>query len=405
MNYNYMKQPKSFHNQIEVGMTPKKCIAPSQQHSLMNYNSKNRNLPNKNEYYYSIQQCSTVELSPPQQQQQVQISDENKYRQLPCKTFVCVGTCPYRDRCVYLHDPRLIHKDAKTKTRKKNSEDSILDSFFWPTMPIHEVRKKLDASRQPHVIQNYLVPGAESWNNKQPDAFIHDSAIYSMWMHFTEFCSTSNNGSYDKNSASFQVTKLYNKYTDRKRLGIFVNLSNSIIPTKSLTGTENLITSNMKFIINTFPAKTEGAGSCCLKEDKNRSMETHSPTTVVDQDLIIKDRHTTNEKYNLGGMVFPEIIQIDKTDYFNFRSSDSNISNSIFSHIYPNAHVPKSKLSDLFTNANSSSVFENQSLIDDLFSDDDFSHHSLEQFYNASSPADSYLKNNHPHPNYHHRDN
>ena len=389
MNYTYTKQPKSFHN--EVGMTPKKCIAPSQ-HSLMNYNSKNRNLPNKNEYYYSIQCCSTVELSPPQQQ--VQMSDENKYRQLPCKTFVCVGTCPYRDRCVYLHDPRLIYKDAKTKTRKKNSEDSILDSFFWPTMPIHEVRKKLDASRQPHVIQNYHVPGAESWN--KPDGFIHDSAIYSMWMHFTEFCSTSNHGSYDKNSASFQANKPYNKYTNRKRLGIFVNLSNSIIPTKSLTGIENLITSNMKFIINTFPTKSEGG--CLKEEDKNRSMETHSPTTVADQDLIIiKDRHTTTtkeEKYTLGGgMVFPEIIQIENTGHFSGHSSDSNIPNSIFSHIYPNAHVPKkSKLSDLFTTANSSSVFENQSLIDDLFFDDDFSH-SLEQFYNA----DSYLKN--------HRDN
>lgn len=31
-------------------------------------------------------------------------SNSNKYRQLPCKTFITVGTCPYRDRCVYLHD-------------------------------------------------------------------------------------------------------------------------------------------------------------------------------------------------------------------------------------------------------------------------------------------------------------
>jgi hypothetical protein len=60
--------------------------------------------------------------------------EEPKFRQLPCKTFVSVGSCPYRDRCVYLHDPRLVYKEAKTKTRKKNSEDSILDSFFWPVM-------------------------------------------------------------------------------------------------------------------------------------------------------------------------------------------------------------------------------------------------------------------------------
>jgi hypothetical protein len=23
----------------------------------------------------------------------------NKYRQLPCRTFISVGTCPYRERC------------------------------------------------------------------------------------------------------------------------------------------------------------------------------------------------------------------------------------------------------------------------------------------------------------------
>ncbi len=33
-----------------------------------------------------------------------QDGNANKYRQLPCRTFIAVGTCPYRDRCVYLHD-------------------------------------------------------------------------------------------------------------------------------------------------------------------------------------------------------------------------------------------------------------------------------------------------------------
>ena len=28
-----------------------------------------------------------------------------KFRQLPCRTFIATGYCPYKDRCVYLHCP------------------------------------------------------------------------------------------------------------------------------------------------------------------------------------------------------------------------------------------------------------------------------------------------------------
>ena len=31
----------------------------------------------------------------------------NKYRQLPCRTFLATGHCPYKDRCVYLHCPSI----------------------------------------------------------------------------------------------------------------------------------------------------------------------------------------------------------------------------------------------------------------------------------------------------------
>ena len=59
---------------------------------------------------------------------------------------------------VYLHDPRLMSRDAKTKTRKKNKEDIIIDSLFWPVLPFTAVNQRLDSSRQPHVIQRYSVP-------------------------------------------------------------------------------------------------------------------------------------------------------------------------------------------------------------------------------------------------------
>jgi hypothetical protein len=84
--------------------------------------------------------------------------DDSKFRQLPCRTFISVGTCPYRERCVYLHDPRCMVRDAKTKTRQKNKEDIVADSLFWPVMPVAEVQNRFDNRGQPHVIQNYNVP-------------------------------------------------------------------------------------------------------------------------------------------------------------------------------------------------------------------------------------------------------
>jgi hypothetical protein len=44
----------------------------------------------------------------------------NKCRQLPCRTFVSTGSCPYGDRCVFLHDPCIVSKPVyiKIKVRK-----------------------------------------------------------------------------------------------------------------------------------------------------------------------------------------------------------------------------------------------------------------------------------------------
>jgi hypothetical protein len=74
-------------------------------------------------------------------------------------------------------------REAKTKTRKKNKEDIIIDSLFWPVLPFAAVNQRLDSSRQPHVIQRYSVPPPQ-----QDQYHRHDAAVYSMWMHFVTFC-------------------------------------------------------------------------------------------------------------------------------------------------------------------------------------------------------------------------
>jgi hypothetical protein len=40
-----------------------------------------------------------------------------KCRQLPCRTFVSTGSCPYGDRCVFLHDPAIVSKPVYIKTK------------------------------------------------------------------------------------------------------------------------------------------------------------------------------------------------------------------------------------------------------------------------------------------------
>lgn len=148
----------------------------------------------------------------------------SKFRQLPCRTFISVGTCPYRERCVYLHDPRCICKEAKTKTRRKNKEDVVLDALFWPVMPYPMVAAKLDMNRQPHVIQPYSVPLPQ-----QDQYHKHDATVYSMWMHFVDFClatSDSINVRHADSAPCYAAPNApINAYTGEARLKFFQFLS------------------------------------------------------------------------------------------------------------------------------------------------------------------------------------
>lgn len=40
-----------------------------------------------------------------------------KCRQLPCRTFISTGSCPYGDRCVFLHDPSVTSKPVYIRTK------------------------------------------------------------------------------------------------------------------------------------------------------------------------------------------------------------------------------------------------------------------------------------------------
>lgn len=130
------------------------------------------------------------------------------------------------DNCclgVYLHDPRCICKEAKTKTRRKNKEDVVLDSLFWPVMPQSTVNERLDSSGQPHVIQPYNVPPPQN------DVYqAHDRAVFSMWMHFVDSCMANQETKVGPNGvpACFMAPDVpINRYTNMRRLPVFVALS------------------------------------------------------------------------------------------------------------------------------------------------------------------------------------
>ena len=65
------------------------------------------------------------------------IPSKDKFRMMPCKTFIMCGACPYHERCVFLHDPRIPATTAKARPiRSQKPEQTVKDSFFWPDVSI-----------------------------------------------------------------------------------------------------------------------------------------------------------------------------------------------------------------------------------------------------------------------------
>lgn len=176
------------------------------------------------------------------------MSTEKAPLQLPCRTFVSAGTCPFRSRCQFLHDPRCLSRGAKTKTRKKNAEDSSnTDSFFWP--------KSIGSS----TCQRYLIPEPRIDKLYRQ----HDHAVQSLWHHFVSFCElTANNPNLSEISFVSESHQQYmdhqytfNLYTGSKRLSIFVELSCGRSTSKASSFTPSVMT------FNTLDDDIQGPGS------------------------------------------------------------------------------------------------------------------------------------------------
>ncbi len=138
---------------------------------------------------------------------------------LPCQNFIMCGSCPYVKRCRYIHDPRiqdpLIHNLQKQDTitqnlpskYKKNSRTfikknhNLVDALYWP----------YDIIINRNNIKCYTIKKPSINSDKK------HIELYSIWNNFIDVC-------YTKNDSNEKINTI-NKYTNKSRLRIFLNMS------------------------------------------------------------------------------------------------------------------------------------------------------------------------------------
>ena len=90
-----------------------------------------------------------------------------KYRRMICQTFVFNGQCPYGDRCVFLHDPRVAGQhpfvlETTKNVYKGHGHGVAKDTFYWPDMNRNDILKNVDFTSNgmniPTCEQCYNIP-------------------------------------------------------------------------------------------------------------------------------------------------------------------------------------------------------------------------------------------------------
>jgi len=99
-------------------------------------------------------------------------NNQNVSNCLPCHTFVMCGTCPYLERCKYIHDPRIKYNKTHIFIKKRNNPTNYSDIWFWP----------YDTSNDISGIKYYNIPKT----SKEYDD------IYTIWNNFIDVCNDKN---------------------------------------------------------------------------------------------------------------------------------------------------------------------------------------------------------------------
>ncbi len=106
---------------------------------------------------------------------------------------------------------------AHSTSRLKNKEDNVVDSFFWPLTS----QDPNSTKKSNHNFRSYAVPAPKNDQYK-----LHDQALYSLWMHYVEFCRMTAKCHKSNNAPKMASQDLpINIFTQRKRLPVFQLIS------------------------------------------------------------------------------------------------------------------------------------------------------------------------------------
>ena len=107
-------------------------------------------------------------------------------RLLPCRTHISTGSCPFKDRCTFLHDGRVVNFEVSSKTRRRCIEVASTpqekDIFYWPMMCCGTNKDKHGDSGEQSLNNQYQtrIPSKDYMT-------FADFTVYSMWNSFVSF--------------------------------------------------------------------------------------------------------------------------------------------------------------------------------------------------------------------------
>ena len=129
-----------------------------------------------------------------------------------CQSSLMVGSCPFEESCLFLHDPRVNSESlcASCKTRTTPLKTSR-DSFYWPDQQL----EKISAAQQ-----RYEIPESFSSSQGYSIQSPHNRGVFSLWHHFIQMLIDP-----DSLSTSSQNSEENCFLPQRSRLPTFVRLA------------------------------------------------------------------------------------------------------------------------------------------------------------------------------------
>jgi hypothetical protein len=168
--------------------------------------------------------------------------------------------------------------------------------MFWPILPWKVVTSKLDHMNQPHVVQPYIVPPPSH------DAYHqHDEAVYSLWMHFIDFCLATNS----RNDFSAPELSI-NHYTKRSRLSIFRVLSSA--SGTSSSSSPSYPPSTSSFSASSSRLMTVSGNMFGAEEGRNNISLNYQRTNVNNGEMIFSSSNHNNHSGTSLTMASPTTI-------------------------------------------------------------------------------------------------